>query len=75
MKEGAEILLGLGLIGIFIALVVFVLYIWSIIWAYRDAERRRRSGILIALMVAFFWPLGWILWLLIRPSVYNNRAA
>ncbi|RAU81789.1 hypothetical protein [Pontibacter arcticus] len=65
-----ELILGLGLLGIVLGIVILVLYVWSIIWAYRDAERRGKSGILIALLVAFLpsWPLGIILWLLIRPA-------
>ncbi|ALJ00907.1 hypothetical protein [Rufibacter tibetensis] len=74
MEEGAEVFLGLGLISLLIGLVGFVLYILSIIWAYRDAERRGKSGILIAILVAFAaWPLGLVIWLLIRPSGYGNR--
>lgn len=66
-----EEVLGLGLIGLFIGIVVLILYIWSIIWAYRDAERRRRPGILIAILVAFLaWPLGLILWFIIRPNEF-----
>ena len=33
-----------GLIGIVVALVVLVLYIWSIVWAYYDANRRGKTG-------------------------------
>lgn len=70
-----EIFLGLGLLGLIIGLVLLVLYVWSIIWAYRDAERRRRSGILIAVLVAFVaWPLGLIIWLFIRPDVFRGTT-
>ncbi|AKD05003.1 hypothetical protein POKO110462_18720 [Pontibacter korlensis] len=73
MEEGAEVFLGLGLIGLVLGLVILILYIWSIIWAYRDAKRRRRPGILIAIMVAFVaWPIGLIIWLIIRPSVFER---
>lgn len=73
MEEGAEIFFGLGLITLVIIFVGFILYIWSIIWAYRDAEQRRRSGLLIAILVAFVpWPLGLIIWLFIRPDLYSR---
>ena len=42
------ILLGIG---------VFILYIWSIIWAYGDEDARGKPGILVALMIAILsWP-------------------
>lgn len=64
-----ESLLGLGIVGIILALVVFIIYIWSIFWAYKDAERRGKPGWLVAIVVAFLaWPIGLILWLVVRPS-------
>lgn len=54
---------------ILIGLLVLGLYIWSIVWSYRDAERRGVSGILVALMVALLsWPIGLIVWLVIRET-------
>ena len=50
-----------------ISLIIFGLYIWSIIWAYQDAKRRNQYPILVAIMVALLsWPLGLIIWLDIR---------
>lgn len=64
-----EFFLGLGIFGIFLGLIIFVVYLWSIVWAYKDAERRGKPGWLIALVVAFLaWPVGLLLWILIRPS-------
>ena len=52
-----------------VALVIFGLYIFSIIWSFRDAEARGKSGCLVALLVAFLsWPLGLILWVVFRPN-------
>jgi hypothetical protein len=66
--------LDLGIIGLILGLAVLVLYIWSIVWAFRDATRRGSSGLLVAIMVAFLaWPLGIVIWLLIRPGV-NKRT-
>lgn len=57
------------IIVILIGLLVLGLYIWSIVWSYRDAERRGVSGILVALMVALLsWPIGFIVWLVIRET-------
>jgi hypothetical protein len=54
-----------------IAIVVAVglLPILSAFWAYDDAERRGKSGCLVALLVLFVsWPVGLILWLVFRPE-------
>lgn len=45
------------------------LYVYSIMWAYRDAEARGKPGWLVALIVALVqWPGGLILWLVFRPD-------
>jgi hypothetical protein len=45
------------------------LNILTVIWSYADAERRGKSGCLVALLVCLFpWPLGWIIWLIFRPG-------
>lgn len=67
-------LAGIGIVGILLGVVLLILYIWSVIWAYKDANRRGKSGWLVAIMVALLsWPLGLILWLLFRPS-YPQHA-
>jgi hypothetical protein len=49
------------------------LFIWSVLWAYADAERRGKSGCLVALLVAFLsWPLGLIAWIIFRPTGRNR---
>jgi hypothetical protein len=43
--------------------------LWSVVWAARDAEARGRPGWLVALFVLLLvWPLGLILWLIVRPA-------
>jgi hypothetical protein len=44
------------------------LYVWSLIWAFKDAERRGKPGCLIVLLVALLWPLGLVLWRIARPE-------
>lgn len=52
-----------------VALPMLVLFIWSVLWAYADAEKRGKSGWLAALLVFLVqWPAGLIIWLLIRPQ-------
>ena len=61
--------IAVGLFGLLVGLAVFGLYIWSIIWAYGDAESRGKSGCLVALLVFLLtWPVGLIIWMLIRPE-------
>jgi hypothetical protein len=55
---------------ILICLVFFVIYIASLVWVYRDAERRGKSGILVALLIAVIsWPIGLIVWLIVRDKI------
>lgn len=51
------------------ALPIFVVYLYSIFWAYGDAEKRGKSGCLVALLVFLVsWPVGLIIWLIFRPE-------
>lgn len=45
------------------------LFVWSIVWVYNDAEKRGKSGCLVALLVLFLsWPIGLLAWLIFRPE-------
>lgn len=58
-----------------VGLVVLALWVWSIIWVYNDAEKRGTNGVLVALLVALVsWPLGLIVWLILRPDVSHRSA-
>lgn len=60
---------GLGFPEIGLLVLLMVPVIWSVIWAYGDAERRGKSGCLVALMVFLVtWPAGLIIWLVFRPE-------
>ncbi len=57
------------LMGICIGLPLLAIYVGSIIWAYGDAEKRGKPGCLVALLVFLAtWPVGLLIWLLIRPQ-------
>ena len=72
MEPMGDFFLGMGIIGIVLGLVVLIVYLWSILWSSKDAERRGKPGWLVALVVAFLaWPIGLLLWLLVRP---DNRT-
>ncbi|NDK55836.1 hypothetical protein [Pontibacter fetidus] len=61
---------GIGLVGLILGLAMFILYCWSVVWAYKDAQRRNKPGWLVAIMVALLaWPIGLVVWLIFRPSV------
>jgi hypothetical protein len=57
-----------GLIFTISGLVLFVAYVWSVVWSYRDAKRRGKSAFLVALLVALGTALGFLSWLIFRPS-------
>lgn len=62
-----------GFISLFFVLCItiplMVAVLASVVWAYSDAERRGKSGCLVALLVLLLtWPVGLIIWLLIRPE-------
>ena len=44
------------------------------IWAFIDARRRGRSGVLIALLVLWSFPLGVLIWLYLRPELLSGRG-
>lgn len=73
--EGESFFWGAGIAGLLLVLLGIVLYVWSVIWAYRDAERRGKPGWLVALLVAVLsWPLSLIIWLVFRPALTYNRS-
>jgi hypothetical protein len=57
------------LLGIPFVLLILGLLIWSLIWAYQDAEKRGKSGWLVVLMVFLLnWPVSLLVWLVFRPE-------
>jgi len=59
----------LYVLGAVAAAVFLTLFVYSIVWAYRDAKVRGKSGTLVALIVALVqWPAGLIVWLVFRPD-------
>ena len=59
----------LYVLGAVAAAVFLTLVVYSIVWAYRDAKARGKSGTLVALIVALVqWPAGLIVWLVFRPD-------
>ena len=48
------------------------LMIANVVWGFRDGRRRGRSGILVAMLVLWTFPVGVLLWLLFRPDVVEE---
>lgn len=52
-----------------VTLVYFALVVWTLIWTYRDANARGKSGCLVTLVVFLLsWPIGLLVWLIFRPD-------
>lgn len=70
-------LFGIALVfyaGIF-AIGVLALLVWSLVWVYRDAEARGKSGWLVSLLVLIVkWPVSLLLWIAIRPDPVIKSA-
>ena len=50
-------------------LLIPVLYVASLVWGYKDAERRGSKGVLVAIMIGVAaWPLSLLVWIFIRPE-------
>jgi hypothetical protein len=65
-----------GLLIIAAAVLLLAAFIASIVWVWRDAERRGQPGFIVAVLVAFlFWPFSLIVWLLARPQVGATPTA
>jgi hypothetical protein len=53
-------------VGIICAVVFVVLFALSLVWVYRDAEARGKTGCLWLLIVFFTWPFGLLAYVLLR---------
>ena len=67
MNDDAEILLIIP--AAILGIAMFAQIAYRVVWAYQDAERRGKSGCLVAILVAFLsWPIGLVAWLIFRPD-------
>ena len=56
-----------------VSLILLVIWIFVIVWVYRDAERRGMNGVLWALLVFIGNLIGLLIYLIVRSS--NGSAA
>ncbi len=70
---GESILVLLGLVCL---LVLLGLYVYSLVWVYRDAKKRGKPGLVVVLLVALLsWPLSLLLWWLVRGDTKEGGGA
>jgi hypothetical protein len=63
----------LGIVFGLLMLLFVGIWIWSIIWAYGDAESRGKSGCLVVLLILLLsWPIGLLAWIIFRPETGNR---
>ena len=49
--------------------MVAVVWVATLVWVYRDAEKLGKPGILVALLIGFIaWPVGLLVWLILRAD-------
>ena len=64
-----------GLASGLVFLLILMIPLLTTVWAYGDAEKRGKSGCLVAILVLFItWPLGLILWIVFRPEERYTRS-
>lgn len=58
----------------FILLIsVVALWIWSGVWAHRDAKLRGKPPMLVSLLVLLLsWPIGLLVWIALRPPLQRR---
>ena len=57
----------------FFAFALLILWIFVIVWVYRDAERRGMNGVLWALLVFIGNLIGLLIYLIVRTDTFPER--
>ena len=55
-------------LGLLAGFVFLALFIFSLIWTYRDSQARGKTGCLWLLIVFFTCPFGWLAYYLLRDK-------
>lgn len=58
----------LVIFGVLCGAAFLVLFAVSLVWVYRDAEARGKTGCLWLLIVYFTWPFGLLAYVLLRDQ-------
>lgn len=64
-----EVMAGLGGACCVIIAVMWIIWLLIAIWVYKDAEKRRKSGIVWFLIAFILGIVGVIIWFLVRPPI------
>lgn len=57
--------------GVLLGFAMLVLLAISVVWVYRDAEQREGTGCLWSLLVFISWPIGLLLYALLRRKTID----
>jgi hypothetical protein len=45
-------------------------YVWSGVWAYKDANKRGKPPLLVAALILLIaWPISLLVWIALRPEL------
>ena len=55
-------------LGVLCGAVFLLLFVVSLVWEYRDAEARGKTGCLWLLIAYFTWPFGLLAYVLLRDK-------
>ena len=59
-------------VGVMFGLVMLALLVVSVGWVYSDAQQREGTGCLWALLVGLCWPIGLLLYALLRRKAIEG---
>ena len=58
-----------AIVVLVLVLIPIVLWFWSGVWAHKDAKRRGKPPMLVALLVMLVgWPFSLLVWIALRPE-------
>ncbi|MBN1574102.1 MAG: FHA domain-containing protein [Deltaproteobacteria bacterium] len=65
-NPGAILNIILFIVIALIGLIMFALFVWAVIWSFKDCKAR--GGGALWVFSIFFFPIGWLIYLLARPK-------
>lgn len=51
-----------------LAMIIFLVFLYSLAWVYQDAQARGRTGCMWLLIAWFTWPLGVLAYYILRDK-------
>ena len=60
----------MDLVGNLPFILLAVVWLWSGNWAFKDAQRRGKHPVLVAMLILVLgWPISILVWIALRPDV------